>query len=197
MKHLPRPSRYLLLIFLIVFGSAFAKENFFSTAYKSEKQNNDKYYQDASKDMHTKFNTGLLESDNIEIKSILDKCHRCDLFPPESDNQFFAKILPSIDQDINRVGIFSSLNPQVGYLSKDEETTLRNFTVSSLRSVKKQTDFQIATQKDLDSAGRYIDGDTKNSPYDIVDDMQKLAALFMKDPPQYDGYKNTMKNDAG
>ena len=68
--------------------------------------------------------------------------------------------------------------------------------VPSLVSVKKQTDFQIDTQKDLDSPGRYADGDTKNSPFDLIDDIQKISGLYMKDPPQYGGYTNTMKNDA-
>jgi len=197
MKLLSSPFRYFIIVFCIVTSSAFAKEGFFSIAKKAEKVNNDMYYRDASKGMSSKFNKALLESDNGEIIKILNKCNRCNLFPPESDEQLFAKILPSVDQDINRVGIFSSLNPQVGYLNEDEEKTLWNFSLSSLRSVKKQTDFQVSTQRNLDSTGRYTDGDTKNSPYDIVDDQQKLARLFMKEPPQFDGYTNTMKEDAG
>ena len=73
---------------------------------------------------------------------------------------------------------------------------LHDFMLPSLQSVKTQADFLITTQKDLDSPGRYIDGDTKNSSFDIVADLQKILGVFMKDPTQYSGYTNTMKDDA-
>jgi len=66
----------------------------------------------------------------------------------------------------------------------------------SLQDVREQVDFQVTFQKDLDSPGKYMDNDKKNSPFDLMDDQEKIARIFMKDPPKYEGYTNTMKDDA-
>lgn len=57
-------------------------------------------------------------------------------------------------------------------------------------------DSQITLHHDLTAPGSYVDGDLTNSPYDIMDDVQKILKLLFNDPPQYAGYVNTMQNDA-
>lgn len=180
-------------------GSAFAKESIFSTAYKAEKENNIKYYQDATKGISKKFNTAVQKSGDTAILSLVNKCRGGDLFTSELDASS-ANILPGLRSGANNsfshVQIASSLNPRVWLLTTEEGAALDRLMLPSLLSVKEQADFLISTQKDLDSPGRYMDGDTKNSPFDLVDDVQKILGLFMKDPPQFGGSANTMKNDA-
>ena len=43
--------------------------------------------------------------------------------------------------------------------------------------------------------GLYFDGDTTNSPYDLLDDVRRIDQIFFRNSPAYGDYKNTSKND--
>jgi hypothetical protein len=44
--------------------------------------------------------------------------------------------------------------------------------------------------------GLYYDGDLNNSPYDLLEDVRRIDAIFFREPPAYGDYKNTSKDDA-
>jgi hypothetical protein len=54
----------------------------------------------------------------------------------------------------------------------------------------------MSTAKNIKDINLYTDGDEKNSPFDLVADVQKLMKLFLKDPLEYMGLINTMNDDA-
>ena len=44
--------------------------------------------------------------------------------------------------------------------------------------------------------GLYYDGDTDNSPYDLLDDIRRIDEIFFREAPEFGPYKNTRSEDA-
>jgi len=55
-----------------------------------------------------------------------------------------------------------------------------------LTDIIDDADYLIQTHHDITTPGSYTDGDLSNSSYDLMDDMQKILKLFLKEPHQYD-----------
>lgn len=44
--------------------------------------------------------------------------------------------------------------------------------------------------------GLYYDGNTDNSPYDLLDDIRRIDEIFFREAPEFGGYSNTSSEDA-
>jgi len=55
---------------------------------------------------------------------------------------------------------------------------------------------QMDTFRDVSGMGLYYDGDTTNSPYDLLDDIRRIDEIFFREAPAFGSYKNTSKQDS-
>lgn len=159
----------------------------------AEKNTTTLYYQQATKGFTKKLNIALKQ--NPSLKKISDQCGGCDVFS-ETFDDYLATHLYATDVRAGWVGKIDTKVSLLQNASSEESTILNRFIITSLVSVREQAKFLASTHSDLESPGAYGDENIQNSPFDLVNDQQKIAGLFMKEPPQYEGYTNTMKQDA-
>lgn len=55
----------------------------------------------------------------------------------------------------------------------------------------KQKGREIDRIQKISSVGLYTDGDTTNSDYDIITDIDKIDKILFSEPLKYEGVKNT------
>lgn len=171
--------------------SAASSTGLFSTSYKAQQENSKKYYQDAVIEFTKKLNIALKK--HTELRSLSDACGGCDVILPAFDEYLKAN-LPRRDYGVAVVQFFhASVSRNI---SSQTQKSLNDLIASMLDTIIEDTDYLIQTQHDIDAPGRYTDGDMSNSPYDLMDDMKKVLWILVKDPPEYEWYVNTMKNNA-
>ncbi len=165
--------------------------NFFSTSYKVQQESSKKYYQDAIIDFTKKLNIAI--KNHTELKTLSGSCGGCDVVLTDFDI-YLRDHLPQKDYGGVIVQFF---NPSVSKnISSQKQKILNDLIANMLTNIIEDTNYLIQTQQDLDAMGRYSDGDTSNSPYDLIDDMKKAVGILFQDAPGYEGYVNTMQNDA-
>ncbi|MFA6079924.1 MAG: hypothetical protein WC753_00380 [Candidatus Gracilibacteria bacterium] len=207
MNLLSRIFGYFIVVLCVVTGTIFAipyEDEMYGNTEKAVQQNSAKYYTDATKGLSIKLNTIARENQSDPnsdpgLASLIAKCKGGDLFTTDLD-QISASLMPGINQgersNFSYVLIASSLNKNIGNLTPAEGKALDTLVGGSLQSLKKQTDSAMSTAKNIKDINLYTDGDEKNSPFDLVADVQKLMKLFLKDPLEYMGLINTMNDDA-
>jgi hypothetical protein len=63
-------------------------------------------------------------------------------------------------------------------------------------SIRTQVQEQTAGYRDVVGMGLYYDGNTDNSPYDLLDDLRRIDEIFFREAPEFGDYKNTGSEDA-
>jgi len=63
-------------------------------------------------------------------------------------------------------------------------------------SIRAQVQEQTSSFRDVSWMGLYYDGDTDNSPYDLLDDIRRIDEIFFREAPEFGPYKNTRSEDA-
>jgi hypothetical protein len=63
-------------------------------------------------------------------------------------------------------------------------------------SIRAQVQEQTSSFRDVSGMGLYYDGDTDNSPYDLLDDIRRIDEIFFREAPEFGEYKNTSADDA-
>ncbi|MEI6710725.1 MAG: hypothetical protein WCK88_00130 [bacterium] len=155
--------------------------NLFSTSYKAQQENSKKYYQDAVIDFTKKLNIAI--KNDKELKALSQSCGGCDVILPTFDD-YLKTHLPRKDYGTTIASFFNSSVSR--NISSQTQKSLNDLVAGMLTTIVEDADYLIQMQQDVDTPGRYTDGDTSNSPYDLVDDMQKIYKLLFKDPPKYD-----------
>ncbi len=190
-------SKYIVASILIWCGASFALTpvsndvNFFSTSYQSQQESSQKYYQDAIIDFTKKLNIAI--KNHTDLKVLSQSCWGCDVIMWDFDT-YLKDHLPQKDYGVVITQFFS---PNISRnISSYHQKSLNDLIAGMLTAIIEDTNYLIQTQQDLDAMGRYSDGDIENAPYDLIDDMKKVLWLLFQDAPEYEGYTNTMQNDA-
>jgi hypothetical protein len=176
-----------------VFGIASTSSDtrFFSNSYKSQQENSKKYYEDAVIDFTKKLNIAI--KNHSDLKFLSDSCGGCDVVSSEFDD-YLKSQLPRKDYGVSVVSYFDT--SVTNNISSQQQKILNDLMAGMLTTIINDADYLIKAQHDMTAPGSYADGDTSNSSYDLMDDMQKIQKLLFAEPEKYDGYVNTMKNDA-
>jgi len=201
------------ILFLVGTWSAFAivgtssDGKIMTQAYKTHQDSRKKYHQDAIIDFSSKLNTAI--KNHQDLKHLSQSCGGCDVILPEFD-EYLKTNFPVLDDDAkeklrkklqgqsygNKIA-GNYLNESISWsLSAKDIKALDSLLVDALIPVVQQTNDQVQTYNDIKTPGSYTDGDLTNSPYDLMDDVQKIMKLLFQDPAQYDGVVNTMDSDA-
>ena len=70
------------------------------------------------------------------------------------------------------------------------------FIDNTVKDIGAQVTDQMNNFRDVSGMGLYFDGDTKNSPYDLLDDLRRIDEIFFRSAPAFGDYKNSSKDDA-
>lgn len=188
--------RYSLVLFI---GFSFFAEatGLYTSETSFHEKRVSKYNQDWAKEISKKLNEAVnnYPTQYPLLKKISDACGGCDIFKPSFDD-YVKENLPVTNYGTN---IIQYLTPEaqksIGLIKSIDMLDLNNSVAESLQEIVAQVDEQVWIERDINS-GNNADGDEDNSPYDLMSDIQKIMWLFLKNPPQYDWYVDTMKDDA-
>jgi hypothetical protein len=65
-----------------------------------------------------------------------------------------------------------------------------------VNSIRAQVQEQTSSFRDVSGMGLYYDGNTDNSPYDLLDDIRRIDEIFFREAPEFGEYSNTSSDDA-
>lgn len=65
-----------------------------------------------------------------------------------------------------------------------------------VNSIRAQVQEQTSSFRDVSGMGLYYDGNTDNSPYDLLDDIRRIDEIFFREAPEFGEYSNTSSEDA-
>jgi len=63
-------------------------------------------------------------------------------------------------------------------------------------SIRSQVQEQTSSFRDVSGMGLYYDGNTDNSPYDLLDDIRRIDEIFFREAPKFGDYTNNTSEDA-
>ncbi len=170
--------------------------NMYTTARKWTTTSFSGYNTEALSGFSTKLN-GLIKRN---ISTIYDRC-KCDSIvdsgfdsklvdflketPPSTttgESSYFAYVLPYI-------------NEKAKPLTTGEIADLNDLIKDMVEEISSQTKEQMSGYQDLAGMGLYFDGNTSNSPYDIMDDIRRIDEIFFKEVPNFWSYKNNSSSE--
>ncbi len=107
--------------------------------------------------------------------------------PPSTtsaDRSYAIVVAPHLDQKIR------------SKMTADLIRSLNVLIEQMVANISGQVREQMDGFRDSSAMGLYYDGDTNNSPYDLLDDIRKIDEIFFREVPEFWDYKNTSQNDA-
>ena len=149
--------------------------------------------------------TALIASDS-ELRSAFSQlCADCDPIVQESldtDKNLleYLKNEPKSGAPDLGVIIAAHLHPTI-----KEKTGGQLSLISSLgkkveakivNNIRAQVQEQTSSFRDVSGMGLYYDGNTDNSPYDLLDDIRRIDEIFFREAPEFGEYSNTSSEDA-
>lgn len=97
-------------------------------------------------------------------------------------------------EDLEKGNIKKLLAMSKEPLSDDDFQSLASCLKTTYADVKNRAKTQ---QQDLENSagiGLYMDGDTSNSDFDIITDIEKINTIIFAQPDKYEGKKNNLNN---
>ncbi len=178
--------------------------NMYTDARKWEVETMSWYNQEAFVDFSEKVNA-LIASDS-ELRSAFSQlCTDCDPIIQESLDtdtnllEYLKNEPKSWAPDLGVI-IAAHLHPTIkektgGQLSLI--TTLgKKVEAKIVNSIRAQVQEQASSFRDVSGMGLYYDGNTDNSPYDLLDDIRRIDEIFFREAPEFGEYSNTSSEDA-
>ena len=175
--------------------------NLFTTAYKWESSSASGYTKQALQGFSKKLNAAIKRDSTLS--SLYTTCGWCSEVvkpglddalltylrdtPPRTTNggnAYFAVVVPFLDAKVSST------------MTADSTSALDRLVSTMVDSITTQTKEQMDWFRDVSGMGLYYDGDTTNSPYDLMDDVRRIDAIFFRETPDKWTYKNTTKNDS-
>lgn len=173
--------------------------NMFTTAYDWETGSSQWYNSDAYKDLEKRLNEVI----PTEIPELVTACGGCSEILKSGFGDALALFLKKTH---NKTGIVDYFNVAKPYFHEKivesaalKDTTVRKFNLlidNTIKNIGTQVTDQMNNFRDVSGMGLYFDGDTKNSPYDLLDDLRRIDEIFFRSAPSFGDYKNSNKDDA-
>lgn len=168
----------------------------FTTAYDWEIGSALGYNSDALKGIEKKLNAMI----PTKIPAFVEACKWCSEFIKPGFGDALATFLKKTH---NKTGNVSYFNVAKAYLHEDilkaplKDDTVRKFDAliqNTVGKIAEQVLNQMNTFRDASGMGLYFDGDTTNSPYDLLDDLRRIDEIFFRKAPSYGDYTNSSKD---
>ena len=178
--------------------------NMFSMAYKWEVGNYSGYQSDAFRGFSKKLNLNLRKSKGKDLQELLKKCDNCSNFVESSFDDALAQFFKETPPELTtwESAYFVVVNPHLhekirsAGLTAETRRAINNTIAGMVASITSQVTQQMDAFRDVSGMGLYYDGDTDNSPYDLLDDIRRIDEIFFREAPWFGDYKNTSKWDA-
>ncbi|MBP6920985.1 hypothetical protein KBB89_00355 [Candidatus Gracilibacteria bacterium] len=175
--------------------------NLYTRAREEEEKLGEQYMNDGLQGFSEKLNAALKKSP--ELSKFFGKgfCDGCT-----------TVVLPSLDQSLidylggvppltkNNAYDFAAivkphLDPSISSINTNDVRALNTLMNIMSDSILTQIKEQMMSFRDISSMGLYYDGDTDNSLYDLMADLQQIDEKYFNEIPPLGPYKNTMLAD--
>ncbi len=180
--------------------------NMYTTARKWEVETATGYDQEAFAKFSEKLNKMI--ANDIELKVAFQKiCPDCDPIVTsglENDADFihYIKTKPGTESATPDLGLIitryfhSTIKEKLGSMPTGLLQKFHDRATQIADNIRTQVQEQTAAYRDVSGMGLYYDGNTDNSPYDLMDDIRRIDEIFFREVPEFWSYKNTSANDA-
>lgn len=175
--------------------------NLYSTARKWEEEKGGEYMSDWLKGFSKKLDKAFKK--DAQLYKFFEKwyCEGCDSVVSEDLDEALIEYLgkvPALTK--NSAYDYASvvkpyLDKSIKNLNTDDIRALNTLMNIMVDSIVGQIKEQMNSFRDISAMWLYYDGDTDNSPYDLMADIKKLDSQHLNEPPDYWSYKNTRASD--
>ena len=163
------------------------------------------YTQEAFANFSTKLNSMIDEDPKLKA-SFQKLCSDCSPIISswlDTDEDFidYIKTPPGTKAATTNLGIIiaryfhetikEKTSPSLSFLQE-----FQTRAIAMADSIRTQVQEQTAGYRDVVGMGLYYDGNTDNSPYDLLDDLRRIDEIFFREAPEFGDYKNTGSEDA-
>ncbi len=172
--------------------------NMFTTAYNWEIGANLWYNSDAYHELEKRLN----ETISTEIPELVKACGGCSEVLKSWFGDALANFLKKTHNKTGSPDYFTIAKPYFHekiLQSAVLRETVRKFNLfidTTIQEIGSQVTDQMNNFRDVSGMWLYFDGDTKNSPYDLLDDLRRIDEIFFRTAPDFGDYKNSSKDDA-
>lgn len=179
--------------------------NMFTDAYNWEVWNYSGYKNDAFQWFSRKLNAAIRGSRDPALQLLVKRCDNCATVVNNTFdaalNQYFAETPPEFTswESAYFVIVQPHLHQKIiqsGSLPAETQKTINTMIQGMVASITGQVMEQMDAFRDVSGMWLYYDGDIENSPYDLLEDVRRIDAIFFRDPPWFGDYKNTSKSDS-
>ena len=172
--------------------------NLYSLAQDYEDGTTDSYMQEAFTHFSVKVNT-LIKRDPELNANFTKLCPDCDPIVQDTldtDERLTEYLIGKPKSASPNLGLIISshfhptIKEKIGInvnLINTLEKKTREKIVDSIRAQVKE---QTAAFRDVSGMGLYYDGNTDNSPYDLLDDIRRIDEIFFREAPEFGKYTN-------
>lgn len=172
--------------------------NLYGVALDYEDWTTNSYMQEAFTDFSVKVNT-LIKKDPELNANFTKLCPDCDPIVQDTldtDERLMEYLIGKPKSAAPHLGLIISshfhptIKEKIGVnvnLINALEKKAREKIVDSIRAQVKE---QTAAFRDVSGMGLYYDGNTDNSPYDLLDDIRRIDEIFFREAPKFGKYTN-------
>lgn len=180
--------------------------NMYTTARQWEVETATGYDQEAFAKFSEKLNKMI--ANDLELKVAFQKiCPDCDPIVSsdlDSDADFihYIKTKPGTESATPDLGIIitryfhSTIKEKLNGIPTSLLQKFHDRATQMADNIRTQVQEQTAAYRDVSGMWLYYDGNTDNSPYDLMDDVRRIDEIFFREVPGFGSYKNTSANDA-
>lgn len=179
--------------------------NMYSLARQWEEWTTTGYTQEAFLKFSDKLNK-MIEDDSKLKASFKNLCSDCTPIISswlDTDKDFldYIKTSPGTKAATTNLGLIIAryFHPTIQEKVTPSLSFLQEFQTKATKvadNIRVQVKEQTAWYRDVSGMGLYYDGNTDNSPYDLLDDIRRIDEIFFREAPEFGDYKNTSSEDA-
>lgn len=177
-------------------------DNLFSVAYKWEKSSKAGYNSQAFTNFTKKLNAAIRAKQKEQplFKELLEQCECDDVVRDEFDdyiksNQYKNEETGEISFGI-AVSDYFHENLEKKAVWQNTIAALESLIQGMIDNIVEQVQEQMVAYETASGMWLYMDGDTENSPYDILDDIARIDEIFFNEAIGFGDFKNSTKNDS-
>lgn len=178
--------------------------NMYTLAREWELETMNGYNQEAFKDFSKKVNA-LISADPELRATFKNLCSDCDPVVQETldaDKRLLEYLKNEPKSGAPDIGIIiashfhTTIKEKIGWQVSLVSTLGSKVKTQIVDSIRSQVQEQTTSFRDVSGMGLYYDGNTDNSPYDLLDDIRRIDEIFFREAPEFGSYTNNTSEDA-
>lgn len=178
--------------------------NMYTLAREWELETMNGYNQEAFQDFSKKVNA-LIASDpelNTAFKKLCSDCDPIVQDTLDSDKRLSEYLKNEPKSGAPDIGVIiaahfhNTIKEKIGGQLSLLSTLGTKVKIKIVDNIRAQVQEQTSSFRDVSGMGLYYDGNTDNSPYDLLDDIRRIDEIFFREAPEFGSYSNNNSEDA-